>query len=176
MRIAVVGNAAGGKSLLSRRLGKRLAIPVVHVDAIQFLPGMKIRAHIETIKALREAALQSSWIIDGYGPLDIIEERFLNADYIIFIDLPLWLHYVWAAKRQIQNIWSSRPELPEGCHEASLSQSIKLFKTLRVVHQKMRPELLKIFSREHLKTKMIFIHNMKDFKEVSKNFNGSNKP
>ena len=169
MKIAVVGNAAGGKSFLSRKLGQRLSIPVTHVDSIQFLPGMKIRPHIETIKILRAAALQENWIIDGYGPLDIIEERFLIADRIIFIDLPLWRHYLWAAKRQFQNLWSQRIELPNDCREASFSQTKKLFKTLWVLHKKMRPELIKIFGREHLKPKMIFIRSVADFKKVFEN-------
>ncbi len=167
MKVAVVGNAAGGKTYLSRLLSQKYSLPLVHVDSIQFLSGMKIRPHTETIKRLRDAASQEDWIIDGYGPLDVIEERFLIADYIIFIDLPLWRHYMWGFKRQIKNIWTRRPELPEGCNEASLQQTIKLFKTIGVVHKKMRPELIKIFNRDHLKGKMIFVRTLSDFQQVA---------
>lgn len=38
-RIAVIGNAGGGKSTLSRLLGDALALPVHHVDSIQYRPG-----------------------------------------------------------------------------------------------------------------------------------------
>ncbi len=166
MKIAVVGNAAAGKTYLSRRLAKQFSIPLVHVDSIQFLSGMKIRPHSETIKILRDLAAGSSWVIDGYGPLDIIEERFLIADKIVFIDLPIWLHFVLASKRQIQSFWKPRPELVPGCEDARFSQTIKLFKTIWVVHKKMRPELLKIFEREHLKAKMIVVRGLREMNEV----------
>ncbi len=168
MKIAIVGNAAGGKTFLSRKLGARLSLPIVHVDSIQFLPQMKIRPHVETIVALRAAALKENWIIDGYGPLDIIEERFLIADRIIFIDLPLWRHYLWAVKRQIKHLWVRRIELPDGCREANISQSIKLFKSIWITHKKMRPELLKIFARDHLKPKMLSIRSLSELNRIAK--------
>ena len=168
MRIAIVGNACAGKTVLSRKLAKIYSLPVVHVDSIQFLAGMKIRSHQESIKILRAAALEENWIIEGYGPLDIIEERFLIADRIILIDLSLRRHYFWALKRQFQNFLSPRVELPEGCRETSLAQSIKLFKSIRIVHKQMRSELLKIFERDHLKPKMIIIRSLRDLKRISK--------
>ncbi len=167
MRIAVVGNAAGGKTKLSRKLGERYSIGVTHIDSIQFLPGMIIRPHAETIKTLRTVALKQSWIIDGYGPLDIIEERFLIADHIIFIDLPVWRHLLWAVKRQFENIFKKRAELPENCNEQKFSHFKKLLKSIWVAHQKMRPELLKIFNREHLLPKLIWVRSLSDLKKLS---------
>jgi adenylate kinase family enzyme len=38
-RIAIVGNAGGGKSTLARRLGVALAIPVYEIDLLQCKPG-----------------------------------------------------------------------------------------------------------------------------------------
>ena len=35
-RIAIIGNAGGGKSTLARKLGKALDLPVTHVDSIQY--------------------------------------------------------------------------------------------------------------------------------------------
>lgn len=40
-RIAIIGNAGGGKSTLARKLGSILNIPVTHVDSVQFQSGWK---------------------------------------------------------------------------------------------------------------------------------------
>lgn len=169
MKVAVVGNSCSGKTALSRSLAQKHNLPLIHVDSIQFLPGMKIRPHKESISLLRDVQNQSAWIIDGYGPLDIIEERFKLADRIIFIDFPLWRHFWWCTKRQIQNLWSVRKELPEGCSERSLEHSIKLYKNIWKSHKLMRPELLRIFGREHLKSKMIYVRTMGDWNRLFKN-------
>lgn len=165
-KIAVVGNAGGGKTTLSRRLAQLHGLPLTHVDAIQFVPGMKIRAHKESIQMLSEIQNSPAWIIDGYGPLDIIEKRFALADRIVFIDLPLWRHYWWCTKRQIQSLWSPRKELPEGCEEVSIQHTLKIYKTLWKVHTKMRPELLRIFARDKNKNKMIFVRSTRQWKEL----------
>ena len=165
-RIAIVGNAGSGKTTLGRRLSQISGLPLTHVDSIQFLAGMKIRPHAESIKLLNEIQEYEKWIIEGYGPLDIIEKRFQMADQVILIDLPLWRHYWWSTKRQITNAWSKRKELPEGCHEFSFAQTKRLYLTIWKMHQKMRPQLLKIFARDSLKTKTIYIRSYSDWKRI----------
>ncbi|KYG69965.1 hypothetical protein AZI85_14780 [Bdellovibrio bacteriovorus] len=165
-KISVVGNAGGGKTALSRRLAEIHKLPLTHVDSIQFVAGMNIRPHKESISLLTDVQNKESWIIDGYGPLDIIETRFRASDRVIFIDFPLWRHYWWCTKRQIQNLWSCREELPEGCNEATWAHTKKLYKTLWQVHTKMRPELLRIFARENLKGKVIYVRTLREWNEI----------
>ena len=165
-RIVIVGNAGAGKTVLSRGLARLYGLPLTHVDSIQFLSGMKIRPHAESIQMLSEIQARPQWIIEGYGPLDIIEKRFQSADAVIFIDLPLWRHYWWSTKRQVSNSWSRREELPEGCDEFSFIQTKKLYRTIWKMHHQMRPELLKIFARSNLKCKMVHIRSYADWKRV----------
>jgi adenylate kinase family enzyme len=167
-RIAVIGNAGGGKTTLARRLAEIHVLPLTHVDAIQFLPGMVIRPHQESIRILREIQGQEKWIIDGFGPLDILQERLAKSERIILIDFPLWRHYWWCTKRQIKNLWSRRAELPEGCNEATWSQTVKLYKTLWQVHTKMRPELLRILAREAHKEKVLTIRTLSAWNHLHK--------
>jgi adenylate kinase family enzyme len=162
-KVAVVGNAGAGKTTLTQSLAQIHGLPITHVDTIQFLAGMKIRPHAESIAQLNAIQAQEKWIIDGYGPLDIIEKRFQAADRVVFIDFPIWRHYWWCTKRQIKNAWSKREELPEGCDEFSYAQTVKLYRTLWTVHTKMRPELLKIFGRENLKHKMVYIRTYSEW-------------
>lgn len=167
-KIVVVGNIAAGKTRLSRRLAQRYGLPLTHVDSIQFISGMKIRPLDETRKILKDIMAQDRWLIDGYGPLDLIEKRFQAADKIIFIDFPLWRHYWWLTKRQIQNLWSHRAELPADCNEVSWQHTRKLYRTLKSAHRQMRPELLVIFSRENLRDKMIYIRSLQEWNQVYK--------
>lgn len=167
-RIAVVGNAGAGKTTLSRRLAEIHGLPVTHVDSIQFLSGMKIRPHFDSIQILNEIERTEQWIIEGYGPLDIIEKRFQRATQVVFIDLPLWRHFWWATKRQVSLCWSRRPELPEGCDEFSITQTRKLYRTIWKMHRQMRPQLLKIFARDHLKNKVVFIQTYADWRRIFK--------
>lgn len=167
MKIAVVGNSCSGKTTLARKLSKKYGLPLTCVDSIQFLPGMKIRPHQETIATLTEIQNGPDWIIDGYGPLDIIEKRFELADQVIFIDFSIYRLYFWCLKRQINNLWSRREELPLGCDEVSFEHTRKLLSNISKAHRLMRPELLRIFGREKLKNKMIFVRTLSELKRLS---------
>lgn len=162
-----MGNAAGGKSALARRLAQLHKLPLVHVDSLQFLPGLQIRPLNETRDLLRKVTEQDKWIIDGFGPLDLLEQHFALAERIIFIDLQIWRHFAWLAKRQISSLWKARPELPEGCKEASFGHTLRMIKTIWRIHTKMRPELLRILSRSDLKEKVIHIRSLKDWHRVA---------
>lgn len=154
-KISIIGNVATGKTTLSRILSVELNIPVTHVDSLQFLPGMIIRPHRETIQdLLKIQTKQESWIIDGYGPLDILIDRLHKSDTIIFLDLPVYQMYLSCFFRQLKNIFSPRPELPAGCSELSLKHTVKLMKTIYQQHAKMRPELIRILSKDELKSKV----------------------
>lgn len=162
-KIAIIGNCAAGKTELGRVLSKSTGIPVFHVDSLQFVENMKIRSHQETIQDLTQIENLNEWIIDGFGPLDILEQRLIKADLVLFIDLPLWRHYWWLTKRQIKSIWSPRQELPSNCSDLSWPQIKKLYRGIWQVHTKMRPEMLKILARQELKSKVVIIRTVSDF-------------
>lgn len=168
-KIAVIGNAAGGKTRLSKKLAEIYQLPVTHIDSIQFMAGMKIRPLDETRKILTEITASSHWIIDGYGPLDLLEKRLKQADQIVLIDFPIQKHYWWFIKRQIKNIWSPRAELPQDCNELSLQHTLKIFKSMKKAHEQMRPELLRILSRDHYKNKLTLIQNQHQWNHVCNN-------
>lgn len=167
-KISIIGNACSGKTWLSIELAKRYNLPLTHVDSIQFLAGMKLRNPDETRKILEEVANQNIWIIDGFGPLKIIEDRFQKSDVVIFIRFPLWRNYWWCIKRQIKALFARRPELPEGCFEATIPQTLKLFKTIWNVHHGMWPQLDRIFLQDIYKNKIVYVRNLAELNTLYK--------
>lgn len=166
-KITIIGNSCGGKTRLSQSLAKKFQLPLIHVDQIQFMSGLKFRPFTESIQLLKLEQVKPKWIIDGFGPLDILEERLKLADQIIMIDLPIATHYFWAFKRILKNIFmNQRSELPPNSSERNWNHIIKLFKTIHQVHTKMRPEMLRILSRDAYKQKTLLIQNTKDLNRL----------
>ena len=52
MKIAVLGYSGSGKSTLARKLGELYGVPVLHLDAVQFLPGWRERPHAGKAESL----------------------------------------------------------------------------------------------------------------------------
>ncbi len=142
-RIAIIGNCGGGKSVLSRRLAERYDLPLTFVDAVRLLPFWRRRPLDEVHRILAEVEATDRWIIDGFGPDACIMQRFARADAIVFIDFPLWRHFWWVTKRQLQGIGRGpRPELPAGCRERSLGYTVHLYRSLLHIHLRRRRKLL----------------------------------
>lgn len=162
-RITIIGNSCGGKTKLALSLAKKFKLPLIHVDQIQYLEGLHFRPYKESIQILNIEQNKSEWIIDGFGPLDILENRLEKSDLIIMVDLPIWIHYFWAIKRTLHLlIKGQRLELPKNSSERNLKHIRKLFKTIYQVHTKMRPEMLRILNRENLKLKTKIIRSTKE--------------
>jgi adenylate kinase family enzyme len=166
VKIAIIGNGGGGKTTLARAIASRYGLKLTHVDSIQFLAGMKVRDREETSRLLNALADEPSWVIDGFGRLDVMTRRFEIADRIVFVDFPLWRHYWWCTKRQVKSLWAPRSELPDGCNEATFSYTIELYKTLWRVHRTIRPELLKIFARPEIAGKVVKVRTMPEWNAV----------
>jgi adenylate kinase family enzyme len=65
-RVAVFGNAGGGKSTLARRLAELTRLPLHVVDMMQFRVGGAAVPHDEFLKAHAELLQRDAWIIDGW--------------------------------------------------------------------------------------------------------------
>jgi len=68
-RVAVFGNAGGGKSTLAKRLAGLTRLPLYPLDTIQFRVGGGKIPHDEYLRAHAELLRQDAWIIDGFGCL-----------------------------------------------------------------------------------------------------------
>jgi adenylate kinase family enzyme len=136
-KVAVFGNAGGGKSTLSKRLSEITGLPLHVLDKIKYQSGGTEVPH-EDYKRTHEKILATDrWIIDGFGCMETVWLRLNEADSLVFIDLPLYVHFWWVTKRLI--IGSFKP--PEGWPEKSpiLKSSIKSYCVLWLCHKHLTP-------------------------------------
>ena len=164
-RIAVIGNAGGGKTTLSCRLGDALRIPVYHVDSIQYQRGWVRTPSDECDRQLDKLAATESWIIDGFGSDGAIERRLGAADMVVFVDFPLPVHYWWACQRQWHGRRRQRAELPDNCPEFTLRYSWKLATVMWAVHRDYRPWFTELVSALPGDTSVFHIRSPKEWRE-----------
>ena len=112
-RVAVFGNAGGGKSTLARRLAAVTRLPLHVVDMMQWQAGGVAVPHEEYLRAHADLLQQDEWIIDGFGCVASAWERFSQADTLVYVDLPLGTHYWWVTKRLIKGLFAAPPGWPE---------------------------------------------------------------
>jgi adenylate kinase family enzyme len=145
-RVAIVGNAGGGKSTLGRRLATLHQLPFFSVDQIQWLPGWAPAPERLVAERLDQIASMERWIVDGWGPWPTLERRLVAADTIIFVDLPLWVHFWLAAERQIAAArGEDRIDHIEGCNQLDVTK--RLFETIWRVHHDLKPRLEGLLDR-----------------------------
>lgn len=152
-KVALLGNAGGGKSTLCKVLSEAKGLPIYQLDKLQWNPGWE-PTPIDEFNANHDAIVKKEkWIIDGMATLDSIEKRLKAADTIIFVDHPLWVHYWWAAKRQFMCLFRARPDFVEGC--PMLPKTWELTKMIWQINKHLRPMLLELTER-HGKGKQVF--------------------
>jgi adenylate kinase family enzyme len=119
-KIAVFGNAGGGKSRLARQLAEATGLPLYCLDKLEFREGRywpdeadggKI-PHDEYLKLHAEIIERDAWVIDGYGSVALAWQRFAAADTLVYIDLPLVTHYRWVTRRFASGLFKPPPGWP----------------------------------------------------------------
>lgn len=91
-RISIVGISGSGKSTIANKLGKKLGLPVYHLDKYFWAVGWKKRYETEEefVFVVDSFSKQDNWIIDGNYRKANIDARLERADTIIFLDFPKW--------------------------------------------------------------------------------------
>ncbi|MCO7595286.1 MULTISPECIES: AAA family ATPase [Pseudomonas] len=114
-RIVILGNAGSGKSTLARALGKRLGLPVVHLDTLFWEPGW-VEPDAEQFRArVREAVATDAWICEGNYARRTFDLRLPRADLVIWLDTPRLTCFLRVIMRSVMN--RPRPDIAAGCRE-----------------------------------------------------------
>lgn len=115
-RILVIGPCGAGKSTLAAELGKKLGLPVHHLDQLHWSPGW-IEGSSEDLQAKVDTIISGEqWIIDGnYG--GTMSGRLARADTVIYLDYPVSLCLRRLLGRFRTYRGRTRPDMTEGCPE-----------------------------------------------------------
>ncbi len=145
-KVAVFGNAGGGKSTLARRLADITGLPLFPLEVIRFREGRYWRGEKDGgrvsdedyLNIHRDILNRDRWIVDGYDNVDLAWERFAAADTLIHIDLPLVTHYLRVTMRFIKGLLGT----PEGWPENSpiWSSTISGYKVISLCHRHLTPK------------------------------------
>ncbi len=162
-RVMVIGNAGGGKSMICRAICSAHRLPYFAIDKIQWKPNWALTPETEYLDAHEKFLSQERWLIDGYGSWVSVERRLDEADTIVFVDHPIWVHYWWATKRQIKSLFVGRPDGPDGC--PMFPVTIRLYKMMWWLHREMRPKLLNAIEARREHARIIHIHSPKELAE-----------
>ena len=136
-KVAVFGNAGGGKSTLAKRLAEVTGLSLYPVDTIKFQAGGSEVPHQEYLKIHADLLNRDQWIIDGFGCVASAWERFSAADTLVYIDLPLLTHFSWVTKRLVKGLFQN----PEGWPENSpvWSSTLAGYRVLWPCHRQLTP-------------------------------------
>jgi adenylate kinase family enzyme len=141
-RVAVFGNAGGGKSTLARKLAEVMRLPLYVIDMIQFRAGAdgvpREVPHDEYLKAHADLIGRDEWIIDGFGSVASAWERFAAADTLIHVDLPLFTHYRWVTKRLIKGLFARPAGWPD--NSPLWASTMQSYRVLPRCHRHLTPK------------------------------------
>ena len=118
MKIAVLGYSGSGKSTLARKLGELYGVPVLHLDAVQFLPGWRERPQKEQLEIVRRFMDENEgWVIDGNYSGLLQPRRLAEADRAVFLLFPRMSCLARVVRRWRSYRGQRRPDVSEGCPE-----------------------------------------------------------
>lgn len=162
-KVAVFGNAGGGKSTLSQRLADMTGIPWVPLDSIQYNPGGGEMPHAEFKTAHDSLLKQDQWVVDGFGSLDTVWERLAVADTLVYLDMPVLRHYWWVTKRFFQSAWMPPAGWPE--RSPLLKGTLKSFVTVRLCHRKLTPKYRAYVERAKATKQVYHLRSRQDIEQ-----------
>ena len=137
-RVAIFGNAGGGKSTLARALAASTGLPLLVLDELQFRPGGVAVPYQEYLRAHAALMNRGEWIIDGFGCIKTVWERLDEADTLVHVDLPLATHAWWVTKRLVKGLFVSPLGWPE--RSPVIRSSISSYRVLWPCHSRLTPK------------------------------------
>jgi adenylate kinase family enzyme len=167
MKIAVIGNAGSGKSILALQLHNILHIPLFHLDQYFWKPGWQRPDREEFAKIHHSLCEGDHWIIEGMA-IRLFEYRIKKADLIIFLDIPLYRCLYRIFKRVFLNFgkvfFSSAPGCPERFPNMEFLNYVWNF------NAKQKPEIEKLLQDYREEKKIFIVRDEKQLKDLLENF------
>jgi adenylate kinase family enzyme len=145
-RVAVVGCGGAGKSRLARELGRRLSLPVVHLDAHFWRPGWVATPDAEWEVRQRDLLTGDAWVADGnyHRTLGL---RTARADTVVFLDMPRAACLRGVFSRLARQWGRVREDMGPGCPEGFDAEFLRWVWTFRRDVRPVLLEMLRDFER-----------------------------
>jgi adenylate kinase family enzyme len=169
-RVAVFGNAGGGKSALARELAAITGLPLHVIDKIRFRPGGREVPWDEYLEMHAALLGSEEWIIDGFDGIKLAWKRFEAADTLIHVDLPLVVHAWWVTKRLATGLFVSPEGWPD--HSPVISSSLSSYRVLWPCHRYLTPKYRSYVSEVAQQKRVFHLRSPGDirrFLEATKN-------
>ena len=119
-KIAIIGHSGSGKSTLAAFLSEKYGLPLMHIDAIHFLPNWAEREtedELNIMRAFLDENSERGWVIDGnYRKLEH-ERRMEEADLIVYLNFNRWVCFFRCLRRSIKYRNRVRDSIAPGCEE-----------------------------------------------------------
>lgn len=139
--------------MLGRRIAARSGLLYIEIDRLLWRKGWQLAPEAEYRREHSRIVRQERWLIDGLGRRDSIPPRLARATDIVLIDLPLWVHFWFAAERQIA--WASKRlgDPPAGLAEPPPTKG--LFQNIWEADRNWMPEIRELVSAEEARGKTV---------------------
>jgi adenylate kinase family enzyme len=162
-KVAVFGNTGGGKSTLSKRLSQITGLPLYILDKIQYQSGGAKVAEENYQRSHQEILVNEQWIIDGFGSIETLWPRLNEADSLVFVDLPLYVHFWWVTKRLVTGYFKP----PAGWPEKSpiLKSSLTSYRVLWLCHKYLTPKYREYIEQAQSSKSVYHIRSTKQISE-----------
>ena len=159
-RVAVFGNAGGGKSTLARELSVITGLPLAVVDELQYRAGGVKVPDEEYLQAHATLLASDEWIIDGFGGIRSLRERLEAADTLIHVDLPLAVHAFRVTKRLLKGLFVAPQGWPAGT--PVVSSSISSYRVLWPCHTRLTPRYRSYVSESARRKRIFHLRSSRD--------------
>ncbi|WP_370401916.1 AAA family ATPase [Sulfitobacter sp. JB4-11] len=155
-RVMIVGGPGSGKSTLARALGRRLDLPVFHMDRIQWMAGWVSRSRDERREMALAVEAQEMWVFEG-GFSTTYDNRAARADTIIWLDMPVALQMWRVTKRLFQYWGQERPDMAEGCVEGIHREILPFYRWIWRTRHTRRARVQKLIKGHGAQTRIVHL-------------------
>lgn len=161
-KVAIFGNAGGGKSTLSKRLAEITGLPLIALDLLKYKPGGREVPDEEYKTAHDELLKQEQWIIDGFGSLDTVWTRLEVADTLVYLDMPVFLHYWWVTKRFLKGFLVPPENWPKD--SPLLKGTLNSYYIVGLCHKKLTPKYREYVNKAKETKRVYHLQSPKEIK------------